>query len=341
MAEEQKAVIEILRLSALCTSEVDSTEDPLTRYSLIQLFDVQINNIAKTYQDVWTPDLDVELQHSKLNLYALSLTLQSPDTTEQGQMNRRITLLRIQEAASRLISQMTSLSNTVVQDGFYPAGALTFYPKYYLTSLFMAALSLFRFLASYREASQQDTTNVVNSLTEAHRIFQSFPQNRDAVKGAIHIQCLVGIIRYPNTTQPYPLEELVVKNRLGASVVMDACFRSTHYRNSTLANGASLSVNDWLGMTEDTRQRVPLTPEQRASNSKATSSNRGTDDGYQQGQSHAMEPWSDWDTYMNDFEIDLDQSSSKSFSQFDPMTQMQQMYETTGMTTLPLLGSLQ
>lgn len=338
LTEPQKAATEILKLACQSAWEVDFVEDSSSRFSLIQMFDVQLDSVHQRYHSQWTPALDIELSASKLFLYAqLFACTDASDSDQQQMTSRHVILLRMQETATRLIARMAQLSNTPVNEGYYPAGALSFYPKYFFVYLAMAAFCLFRCLASNQQITQHDTAIVVSGLTEAHKVFQSFPETRDAVKAAINIQILVELIRSGEGLHNVPLNKLVVTNRLGASVIFDALYRVSYHRHRNPLTGASPSPSTWVMMGDDPRHRVPMTPEQRAATSSGTgSSHHGTDDGQDQTQT-LVGPWTGWDNYMNDFEVGIDQWGNDMLAQIDPSVQTQ-MYDVAAMSTLPIMG---
>lgn len=340
--QEQQVTAEILKLSCRSTVELDYAEDPHARHSMAQMFDGQFDEIAQSYKNCWSPEIDIQFAAAKLNLYGLTFIVDTDRIRDAQQLliNRQLVLRRGLDTAMSLISKMTLLSNTAVDQGYYPAGALSFYPKYYFFQLHTAATFLFRFLASYRGVSQLETTLAISGLTEAHKIFQSFPDHRDSMKAAHNIEMLVDILRSPQRSHPYPLDELVIQTRLGASMVFDASFRISHHRNKNPVTHASPpSISNWLSVDDDPRLRLPLTPEQRATSSSGPSSNPGADDG-QPIQSQTVGPWwTEWDTYMNDFEVGLETWNTNVVGQ-TPMDQgiQGQMYDTANLSALPIMG---
>ena len=58
---------------------------------------------------------------------------------------------------------------------------------------------------------------------EAHKIFQSFPDRRDAMRACMNIEMLVSALKNPSACG-VPATELAIKNRLAASVVMMHAF---------------------------------------------------------------------------------------------------------------------
>ena len=231
------------------------------------------------------------------------------------QINRQMVLHKSLTAASRLIAAAISISDQPVASGFYPNGTLTFAPKQVFTSLMNATAFLFRFLATFATPTPEQETLATGSIIEAHKIFQSFPDNRDMMRAAIHTEMFVSILRDKRSPgRALYLRELVLTNRLGASVMYDAIFRSSMQRNRDPATGASPPIQEWKTMNAACAERLPKAvwdSEGRESDKTGFSSAEGMPGLNASSTELAVQDpswWTDWDTYMEYFEVGTDGS---------------------------------
>ena len=277
-----------------------------THFSLTQYFDRQLDDIKADYPTCWTPALEVELQGAKLYLYATTLALPRvghPNDAIAESLHRETELQKGLMAATTLIKHTTTLSLMPADSNCYIAGHLTFYPKQSFTTLFFAAAFLFRLLLSSRTATQRDRKLAVTGLMEAHKIFQSFYKDRDHVRAAIHIETFVEILRFepPANCQSSSYTDLVVTDRLGASVMWDAVFCSARYRNRQSANGASGTPHTWRTVNDDSADRLPLAPKEKCVSFSPPVNNSTMSD---VGDTSWLEPW---DAYVMDFGVGAEQ----------------------------------
>lgn len=295
----------MLEMRCIAEVQLETIEDSASHYSMTQACDAQIDTVKSTAGEAWTMDTELLYQSTKLYILGMTFTQDFPtalDQQAQAAFYRQIVLEKCLQAASSYISTMTELSNLTIAGRRHLVGALTFHPKcFYFTTLIMAACSIFRFLIAYQGLTSDRQQQAVQHLMGAHKIFQSFPDNRDAIRAAIHIELMVNIIRTRPASNSLPGYELAIKNRLGASVYYDAVFRSTQQRNRRNMDGTSPPVSQWTYMTEDCSTRLPLAPEQKipTPQSQVWSSSPGS--------GTAMQPditgWEIWDSYSNDFGV--------------------------------------
>ncbi|KAK9318378.1 transcriptional regulatory protein SEF1 [Lipomyces starkeyi] len=291
-----RVILEIRRITSISTMQLEAVDDVATHFSLTQMFIGNLDSLAQTYRQFWTPDVDINFQGAKLYLYAMTFTLtRAQDPTEDSErLAYQLIILRHGlHSAATLVSSMTKLSCGPPRDELPSAGnTLYFYPKQYFTNLFFASVFLFRVLLSYHTATREDTSLAVSSLTEAHKIFQSAPSHRDHVRAAIHIETLVAITRDGSKTDLFSTNELIITNRLGASLMYDATFRSAQYVNRHPVSGQSGPVATWKPMNARERHRLPSAPEERINVAISDVSNIIQDE----------EPahwWESWDNYMD------------------------------------------
>lgn len=293
----------------LCSAQVhlDTIEDTSSHFSMTQTYESQLDALRMQYQEGWSWNLEVQLLAAKMYIFGITLTLDLPHDEyqlSQAFLYRQITLEKGMKAASSFVSTMADLSNQSIPGHRYASGILTFYPKHFFTSLMAAAAYLFRFLLAYQGATLAQQSLAISRITEAHKIFQSFPDHRDAMRACINIEIFVDAVRAnPGHSDP-PTIELAVKNRLGASVVHDALFRAAQHRNWDPTNGSSLPVAQWSTMNENSCHRLPLAPEQRvvSPRSQLWVGNIGSSDGLEQQDNTAS--WLGvWDTYFNEFGV--------------------------------------
>lgn len=286
-------------------TQVETGENPGTYFTKAVMFDRNLDQIKQAYLQHWNPDLEINLDSAKLYLYAFTFMCSAPDTppralrvsAEQSLIQQKALI-----AASHLISSMTDLSLSSSPNTIRPAGLLTFYPEFHFKSLYFAAIFLFRILVSGQTVSSHDKKEMVSLLQAAHKIFQSFPEQRDHTRAAISIEVLVQILREEKSPERKPLESLVVEDRLGASLMFDALFRVWEERNRHDSKTPS-QVASWKSMTEQFHDRLPRAPI-RPVTPRSTSISLLADAVSTDGES--LRWWESWDAYLEDFGIGYD-----------------------------------
>ncbi|RYP17206.1 hypothetical protein DL765_004662 [Monosporascus sp. GIB2] len=197
-------------------------------FSLIQAFDSSLDAIKLAYRSQWTPELDIQLQCSKLNLYAMAALLPPPETAEMEVQNTVIIqsiVHRGLESSSRLISQMKDLSLLPFENGLSSAGRLTSYPRLYSADMFFAATYLFRALLDRRLLSPIHASRAVESLAEARKLFALMPRHRDGAMAGEVLEEIVDRARSAGIgSSLLSSTRLCITNRLGASLMYDTLF---------------------------------------------------------------------------------------------------------------------
>lgn len=298
-----RATTKILDVLCCANTHLDAIEDSTSQFSMTQTFEAQLDAIFAQYRDSWSESLEAQLLAAKIFLLGIPLTQDLPIEEEklsQSLIYRQIILEKGMKASSELIAVMVNLSNQNIPGHRYASGILTFYPKHYFVALIVAAAFLFRFILSYRGATEAQQNQVIGCIAEAHKILQSFPDHRDAVRACINIESFVNAIR-TNTGQDST--ELFVKNRLGASVLYDALFRAAQQRNRHPVDGSSPPVLQWSLLDADHGHRLPLAPEQRvvSPNSRLWPDSQGPSEDLL---SQNVPSWVGvWDNYFNEFGV--------------------------------------
>jgi hypothetical protein len=282
-------------------------------FTVTQTYENQFEEVKRTNADIWTPQLEMELCSAKLYLYAMTFIIPSQTNDDcHQQIHRQSVLQKGLKAASGYITEAVNVSQLPVASGFYPGGHLTFAPKQYFTSLFSATTFLFRYLATYTTGTAAQESLAMGSIIEAHKIFQSFPGNRDMTRAAIHTEMLVSILRDKSPSSMPGLMELAITNRLGASVMYDAIFRSSAHMNRDSITGASTPVHEWKSMNTAHAERLPKAVwECNVGESGNTSKSNA--DGMEGLDSNSSELsmqdpnwWAAWEAYMDCFEVGHD-----------------------------------
>lgn len=309
----------ILKISAISTSTLDSVTDPNLHFSITQMFDDQLDELKKKTDSLsWTPQIEMEFCHAKIYLYALTLTTPArPDRGDDShrQMQQETVLHRGLKAASDLISEAVKLNLLPALSQSYPGGMLTFAPKHYFTALFSSTTMLFRFLATRKSSIATQESLAMKSILEAHKIFQSFPDHRDFTRAAIHIETMVAVLLGRSEDRTTGSSELLVTNRLGASIVFDAVFRAGRHRNRNLATGESPPVQEWRTMNETFAERMPLAPRQKI-RENSIARDRNLDSAVmdlrsprQTAPTAQVPSWlGDWENHMDYFGVGAEQS---------------------------------
>lgn len=262
---------EIQQVVGAFNVELDGIGDHTLQQSLVGVFEAQLDGIRSKYQFAETTHFTIDLEAAKLYLYALSLTFppaQSSASSQHPSSFRTKILAKTLNSASNLIRlvdtlrairaatpfpfspSLSSSSSTLVDDIIY-------YPKWYFTATYFAAISLYKYLAltnssttismspsaSSFDAGSLDVnpnlTLATQSLMLAHSLFESVSFDRDIKRAAMELETLDRLAREtrwdaPTASASFPTSdaELFVRNRLGASLQYDASFRTQMYRNT-------------------------------------------------------------------------------------------------------------
>lgn len=301
----------IMKITNSVMDTLGGIEDHALHFSLTQMFDRQLDELKKSNNALWRSKLEIEWCNAKLYLYALTFTLptsSTPSFNTQMQIHRQEILYKALEAASRLITELTILGQQCTSD-LYPGGLLSFLPKPYFTALFNATTFLFRFMATYITRTPAQEIRAMACTVEAHTIFQSFPKQRELTRAAIHIETLIDILRENNPG--VNINELAVKNKLGASVMFDAVFHACRQRNRDSRTGKALAVSEWKTLNETFAQRLPPAPIQKTGDGYGTLG-VGTSEFDSLDQSlidEVQNPqwWGEWESYMKLFQVGAEQ----------------------------------
>ncbi|RYP31594.1 hypothetical protein DL767_005703 [Monosporascus sp. MG133] len=287
---------------------LEEVDDIAVQFSFIQAFDSSLDAIKQTYRAQWTPELDIQLQCSKLNLYAMTALLPPREAAEmevQDRVNIQSILHRGLESSSRIISQMKELSLLPFENGLSNGGRLTSYPRLYSADMFFAATYLFRSLLDRRLLSPTHVARAVESLVEARKLFTQMPRHRDGAMAGEILEKIVDKARSAGIGSGLlSSTQLCITNRLGASLMHDTLFhihqaaRQKPYLTSTPADqvqaaGVHPPLPDTITPTADVQfqavdiQSIPL------------NTSLGEDPG------EGFWPW--LDASINDMVADLDQ----------------------------------
>ncbi len=160
---------EILRQVGRYTMQLDGILDNRAQQSLTSLLDRELESLKASYQDIWSPEHEINLQGAQLYLYALCFATEQCLATNANVASPRISTssqLVLQQglaAASRLINTFSdlltstsSLDPTQRNSPHTPFGGshLLSYPKHYFASLFFAAIFLLKFLVAQTHVSR-------------------------------------------------------------------------------------------------------------------------------------------------------------------------------------------
>ena len=128
-------------------------------------------------------------------------------------------------------------------------------------------------------------------MIEAHKIFQSYPDRQEPTRAAIHIESLIDILKRNDREN---MDELVIKSKLGASVMYDAIFRACQQRNLDPRSGRPLEVREWTTVSEMFSERLP-----------ATRKAKEDVDLEHAIESNKQDPlwWAEWDSYIDLFQV--------------------------------------
>ena len=256
------------------TTALDEAIDSRTQTSLIQLFDQDLGQTERAFQDVWSEDLDIELQGARLNLYSFSLipTVPSGDAgtyrPEPLSSNTRVFLQLGLTAAVRMIQMSCRMNKPKIpamspsqKDKYDPAG-LFFYPKQHFRILAYAAIFLLWFLAVDAHASDSDKELAQNHVKAMHKLFMSFVGSSEHIRAAKTIE-LLG--RMPNNMGEMSTPR--VFTRLGTNFMINALRNCMIYGNRPNLGSASPEPSSEASYEEDNGDRQMTTEPPRADDS--------------------------------------------------------------------------
>ncbi|KAI1386675.1 uncharacterized protein F4822DRAFT_323886 [Hypoxylon trugodes] len=300
---EHQASLAIYECVCNYSIALEDTEDLAAHLPLVQTFEAALDSIEQIYSTHSMPELNILLQYAKLNLYAMVVLEGSQagsQVDEQSVLNKRALLLRGLESASRVIYQMKELSLLPVENGVSNAGKLTFYPRQYITNMFFAAIYLFRMLVDCRPIGQMHVTLALGSIAEARDIFRLMPHNRAALMGADFLSRVVDKAHAIDASSSVlSLPQLLITNRLGASLLYDIIFRMRFFArkesNGHLAVQSQERVDNGL-------QSDVLAPEARPQPPDIQQEPLDTSLVQHSGEN----VWFSWDTFSGSVGIDFD-----------------------------------
>ena len=234
---------------------MDGQIDSRTRNSLIPLFDQDLSQVQHAFSDVWTSELDIELQGAKLHLYAFCL-IPSESTPDLEFSRAGLTsplptgLLQLGLAAAvRLVHTSCRLRNFNGTAASEDPSGLLHYPKHFWRILAFSALFLLQFLAVDTQASELDRELARNHVSAIHRIFMSYSSSPEHIRAGKSIE-LVG--RMPNTTGE--LTSPRVFTRLGASFMHNALRNCMIYGDRRNLGSASPDAAPQLSVDGSTQE---------------------------------------------------------------------------------------
>ncbi|KAF7559011.1 hypothetical protein G7046_g5139 [Stylonectria norvegica] len=302
-----QVLFRILKIINSVTETLSNTIDHALTFSVTQMFSEQLDELKRVNVDSWRLELELEWCNAKLHMFALALTTPSNATSGQtAQTQRQIrcqTILKQAfEVASSLVAQFRKIGQLCVSD-LHPGGLLNFIPMLQFTSLFNATTFLFRFMAVYKSRSMAEESQCMALIMDAHKIFQSYPASRELTRAAIHIEALMEVLKQG---APIGMSELVVKTKLGASVMFDAIFHACRQRNLDPRTGRALAVGEWKTVNDVFAERLPEAPAQRSNAvepDEYANSSMILDPQLMPSLNQSSHWWEEWDDYLDIFQI--------------------------------------
>lgn len=296
LTSEEKVQNQLSDIFCDAQIHLEAIEDINAQYSVLETYQSRLESVKNSFNQNWSWDLELAYQAVRIYVLGIGLLPDISHSDQQAITYRQLILQKCLDAASSYIQIIMNMSYQPASGSRYPSGILTFYPKHYFTTLMAAAAYIFRFLIDSQHINKSQQSLCMTRLTEAHKIFQSFPDHRDAVRGCIQIELLVNCLR----SNIRPSSIIVVKHRLGASVVLDASFRAAQQRNTDSVSGATPPVASWNTMNDYYAYRLPVAPEQKVVSPPDQQQQYQQQEQSWQGSDIAL---GIWDTYANDFGV--------------------------------------
>lgn len=230
---EFAAQTEVQRYVAKYISALNPYSDPQTRYSIIKLYDHEIEAIRIYFQDSWSPQAEFYLLEAKLYLNAVYFTPQTPSALEYPEDDRssdiriftRTILYQGLRTVTRLVnifSRLCYLSTPESHMNPSHANSESFddhlcCPKIYFRVLFFAACFLLFFISENLDTTEDEKQTVQIQLEAIYQIFlncQSSDEHRHAAQSII---ALKGALELEIKSSGD-----IVETRLGANIFFNA-----------------------------------------------------------------------------------------------------------------------
>lgn len=300
LSHEHRASLAIDEIVCHYNIALEAIEDAAAYLPLTDVFDDNLDAVKQTHRVHWSSELDVHLQTAKLYLYAASaiLPLQSNSSRDaETHITRQTLSLRGFNAATTLISTLKALA--VSPPGCSSPSKLSFFPKPFFTGLFFSAVFLFRLIVFFQPTSHAQTARAIQGMADAQFVFQLLPHHRDHARGAKLISKLVEKAESRDASTSHFLSgELVVTNRLGASLLWDT-FARIHVGAQNNGDGKAIKGASLVG--HDT---LPLWPEMKSS---AENDQLLLNGGMATASEHEAESWAFWNGNLDDFAFGFDE----------------------------------
>ncbi|KAI1379539.1 hypothetical protein F4677DRAFT_409609 [Hypoxylon crocopeplum] len=303
LSPEHQASLAIFECICNYSISLDDIEDSNTQLALIETFETHLDAVEQMYGAHLTPELDIQLQYAKLNLYAM-VPIESSQAGSQGDIQSVVTkqalLIRGLETASRVVKRVKELSLLPANDGLYNAGKLSLYPRQYVTNMFFAAIYLFRMLVDCRPLNQTQIALTLQSIAEARDIFSLMPHHRTATTGADFLDRVLDKAQTIDASSSVlSIPQLLITNRLGASLLYDILFRMRFFASKK----NSVVPQNHEGTASSIRTETHLTPEVGSQSLDVQQVPFNASLIPHPGDSY----WFSWDAFFNDIDLDFNQ----------------------------------
>ncbi|KIW97796.1 uncharacterized protein Z519_01380 [Cladophialophora bantiana CBS 173.52] len=304
---ESQAGLAICEIMCNYAVSLEDLEDPAAHLSLTNMFDSRLDNIKQTYFAHWTPELGIHLHIAKLNLYALSALLPLQENSlanAQNVINRQTLFLRGLESATTLINYMKNIAFQPDTEDKSPTGRLPFLPSHFFSGLFFSAVFLFRIFICLKPLSPTHGERAFQGMIDAQSTFRVLPHHRSLARAARLIGKLIEKAQTAGAAgDHWPLAELTVTNRLGASILWDTFARMQGEANLGRRNptGEAISAPKMRLIGPDP---LPSAPEMtvRLPNFAGEPLVRTTT-----AEERELSSWAPWGVDLNNFGFDFDQ----------------------------------
>lgn len=262
---------------------LDGAVDPLTQQSLIHLFDQDLEAIRSTFQDGWSPELEMSLQSAKIYLYALCFIYDGAQVLgDFGSHKTSYTVILRSglRAAARLVHIFDEIATLPRGHGSFA----TWLPKYQFRNLGFSTTFLLTFVSAFPDATESDKDLAMNSITLAYQIFCRLSPSAQSSRTGQTIE-LLGRMQRTGASQV----ELHVKTRFGASLLYNALRAAKKFRNRQNSNSAQASPNEKVLSPGPVQTQGPPFPQSTDNSSPYEQS------GQQELSEEFSFPWGQWD----------------------------------------------
>ena len=251
LPKDFRAAAAIQRQVAQFSTALDSKIDFRTRFSLIKMYEHEIDRIQTTFADSWSDELELNWLAAKIFLVGMAFISNNEPSNQTETENRAIGAREMLQhglsAASRLLSTISNIRLPPTQPGENKTGCsdyvyqLGFYPKQTFRIGAFANFYLLWYLAVDAQASDADKELAKTWVTFTYRLLGAFKHSPEHLRAAKGVELMSRL----RPSEQSAGNQLVVTSRLGASIMYSYHFRDCNrvITTNTQSNNDNHSIH--------------------------------------------------------------------------------------------------